>query len=203
MRLGTKLLARAGRALTPVSKGGRAPWWAASGGATDLRAEAGLKFDGSLGYSGLRFGCTHLAQARPRVRRRSGDGKGWDVVPNHPIEMLLTEPVDWQSGAEMAALRFACEFVAGTSYCFKHLTRGLKLLGLEQLPLGACKPVQLPGSAEPVDYYEIRSIGGRVIRALPIEILVTKWIVPNPLAPTYGLSPLDALLAEIAADETP
>jgi HK97 family phage portal protein len=164
----------------------------------DYRAEAGAKIDNSIVYAALQKATLAFQEAAIVTKRPTGGGK-YKVIEDHPITLLLRQPVPWYAGRDLRAFWLTAEFLAGASYSFKHRSSSGKLIGLEYLPVSTVLPVSIPGSGNFIDYYQL-SLQGSPSRKPPSEIFRTRWHTPNPLSPALAISPLEAVLPEIAMD---
>lgn len=163
----------------------------------DMRAEAGPRVDNSIVYTA--YSKATLAMREPRIVVRRPKGDGFEIVKDHPIAILLAQPVPWHSGGEMRSLHLGAEMLGGNGFSLRHRSPNGKLRGLEYLPLASCHPVSVPGSGNHIDYFQV-TLGYGADRIAPENILHTKWHTPNPYGSALAIGPLESVLPQIAMD---
>lgn len=166
----------------------------------DYNAEAGARIDSSVVYPAILFGVKAIALAQIKTYRPDPKTQRLVEVPNHAITLLLNSPVPWYDGALLKSCWVTAMMLAGNGYTLKRRSGSGRLVGLEYVPLEAMMPSGVPGSGKFVDTYRLATQAGYANIA-PEDVLHLRWHTLNPWNPALGLSPLEAVLPEIASDK--
>jgi phage portal protein BeeE len=165
----------------------------------DYNKEAGLRWDNGIAYAIISFLCTCVNGTPLMVAKRDKSGK-LVPIPDHPALELLNDPNPWYDGTLLASAQVFEEAARGNSYVYKHRNpRTNALIAYEYLPEGTCVPYTWPGTGEFISEYRIATATG-YYKVPPDDVLHMRWMTPNPVNPVYGMSPLDANLPNLVAD---
>jgi HK97 family phage portal protein len=134
------------------------------------------------------------------VRTVDGDP---EPLPKHPLQRFLEEP---HPELDMEELRFWSAWARhldGNAYLVK-VRAGDSVLGqpVELWPVSPLRmePFTARGSKNFIDYYTYDAGDGNGLQRIPVENVIQFKIGVDPLDPRKGISPLKALLREIATD---
>ena len=131
-----------------------------------------------------------------RVGRRVP--KGWEDLPEHPVEKLLNAPNPQMHGSEY--LWHVCShlLLTGETYVWKWRNRAGEIAELWPLPSSWVTPVR--DKQGRIERYELFQGHGRsAVSAAPKDIF--RGIFPNPSDPSAGLAPLQAAQRDVQTDE--
>lgn len=176
--------------------------WPGGGGSgtegIDFTKIAGLRWDSSLVFAIIAFAKRNLDSVPIRTYRRTASGEA-EVIPDHPVTVLLERANPWYDGGLLHGLQLWGEMAWGNSYCYKHRAPSGQLVALEYLPQGTCWPYTWPGRGEFVSEYRVGTpTGYKVVE--PADILHMRYDM-NPGIPLWGMSPLEACFPELAGDK--
>lgn len=136
-----------------------------------------------------------LAYQQPRPVVKTPDG---DVLPNHPLQKLLSRPNPQMSWRELALITAVYKGIGGQCYLKKVRSQRGMVVELWPYHIGQIRPV--PGRFEWVAGYEY-SDGSQDWQPIDKDDIVhLKWPIVDPDQPWMALSPLISMAREVDTD---
>jgi HK97 family phage portal protein len=166
----------------------------------DWAARVGQPWSNSAAYIGINWIAQSFPEATLSVASSTGDGDEMD--PEHPLAVLWNTPNPAYSGAALTAGVVASLLCDGNAYLAKVRGRAGSLIApveLHWLQHWRVEPVSDKANKKLVDHYEYRHGNGQV-ETIPLSEVVHLRYGMDLGNPRKGLSPLRALLREIATD---
>lgn len=125
------------------------------------------------------------------------DGEQKVAQINHPLEMLLRKPNPWQSRFELIEQTIGYQQITGNAYWFLYSESGGEPDEIILLRPDRVKIVAGEDSSHLISGY-VYYVEGMEIPIEPQEVIHFKRF--HPLSDYYGLSPLEALAADVQGD---
>ncbi len=140
---------------------------------------------------------TTLAIAYQQPRPIVVDVKG-EIVPNHPLQRLLSRPNPIMSWNELALIIATYKAIGGNAYL--HKVRGPRGQVVELWPYHTGQISPIPGPRTWIDAYEYDAGGVEKIRIDRADIVHLKWPAIDPAQPWLALPPLRLVAREVDTD---
>lgn len=132
------------------------------------------------------------AQEAPlRVGRQTE--KGWEDLPNHPLQDLLNAPNKYMSNGDLNYHAVSHLALTGESYIWKWRNPAGFPYELWPLPTSWVQPAENGG-------YTVYQGASRPRQFVPVSDMVVS-LLPDPTHPRRGLSPLRAALKDVQIDD--
>lgn len=168
-----------------------------SGGNIDYRERAGNGRNNAIVQAALELLSSTFAQSPIVVKKIVGDQE--NVVPNHDMVKLLNNPNPYYSG-KLLWKATVIDYAFGNAYWLKVRSGAGKPVQLYWVPSDTIKPMWPTDDPTVfISHYEYTPNG--VKTDVPVEDVVHLRNGMDPRNIRKGLSPLGALLREIATDE--
>lgn len=186
------------KAADPVHFGRGGSRWSLGLGSTeyDYRASVGDSRGNAAVMACVRWACRTFPEAPTVVETRVA--KGWEQSDEHPLLALLARPNPFYSGLHLWSATLADWMLSGNAYWFKRRTGTGRPVQLWWFPSTIVEPKWGDGGQEFIGWYDY-TVEGQVYR-LDVDDVVHFRDGFDPQNIRKGLSPLAALLREIATD---
>lgn len=151
--------------------------------------------------NGIVFNCVSaitFAYPEPKLRVYRETGNGLELLPNHPLQMLLNRPNPQMGQAELLQYIALFKSVGGNCYLYKVRSKARRVV--ELMPLNDSQITPVAGADLPVSHYLwTDEETGKEIKIPAEDMVHLKWL-PDPLAPWRGIAPLMAVAREVDTD---